>query len=82
MQLEQRMQRGMCMLSLPTPWYRRRQHHGRLSRRLKPYKLYSNSLLYNNSLVLVDQCSVDARIKLRRWGKYRRVCLVNLALHV
>jgi hypothetical protein len=29
----------------------------------------SNSLLYNNSLVLAEQCRADARIKLRRWGK-------------
>jgi hypothetical protein len=29
----------------------------------------SNSLLYNNSLVLVEQCRVDARIKLRCWRK-------------
>jgi hypothetical protein len=29
----------------------------------------SNSLLYDNSLVLVEQCRVDARIKLRCWGK-------------
>jgi hypothetical protein len=43
--------------------------HWMLSWCFEPCKLYSNSLLYNNSPVLVEQSGVDARIKSWCWGK-------------
>jgi hypothetical protein len=43
--------------------------HWMLSWCFEPCMVYSNSLLYNNSLVLVEQSGVDTHIKLWCWGK-------------